>query len=210
MAKSITLREHWEHIYETKPASQVSWTQTSPQPSLDWIQKLKLDPKDLIVDCGGGRSALAEQLVDSGHLQVEVFDISIRSMAQAKLELKSEEARQNISYRVCNVLDYKPEKQVQLWHDRAVFHFMTEKTDIETYVELVEKMAPAHVVLGTFGLDAPDECSGLAVKRYDASTLSALFSRTHELVQSEDLIHRTPSGKEQHFTFVQLKLRGNL
>jgi hypothetical protein len=71
-------------------------------------------------------------------------------------------------------------------------------------------MAPAHVVLGTFGLDAPDECSGLAVKRYDASTLSALFSRTHELVQSEDLIHRTPSGKEQHFTFVQLKLRGNL
>lgn len=207
MTNSITLREHWERIHETKPSDKVSWTQNDPQPSLDWILDLKLEPKDMIVDCGGGRSVLAERLVDAGQLQVEVFDISIRSLAQAKLELKSEEARQNISYRVCNVLDYKPEKAVCVWHDRAVFHFLTEKKDFETYIELVEKMAPEHVIIGTFNGESPETCSGLPVKHYQTEALATLFSDKYECVKSLETVHRTPAGKEQDFSFVHLKLR---
>ncbi|KRO57783.1 MAG: hypothetical protein ABR98_01490 [Cryomorphaceae bacterium BACL7 MAG-120910-bin2] len=204
MADKSTLREHWENIYETKTIQDVSWTQDEPQPSLDWIRGLSLNPKEMVVDCGGGRSALAEKVVESGHEQVEVFDISIRSLAQAKMELKSDEGRNAISYRVCNVLDYKPERDIAVWHDRAVFHFLTVKEEIDTYVANLKKWVPQHIIIGTFALDGPEKCSSLPVQRYDEKAIVALFHADYKLEKSVIWEHETPTKKKQLMTFVHL------
>lgn len=198
-------RAHWEQVYETKTPQNVSWTQEDPQPSLDWILGLDLPSESFIVDSGGGRSVLAEKLVNAGFSYVEVFDISMRSLAQAKMDLKTDAAREAISYRVCNVLDYKPEKEVTVWHDRAVFHFLVDDLERSQYVENLKKWAPEHIILGTFSPDGPLKCSGLPIRQYDAATLVSLLAPEYQLVKAEALTHVTPSGGEQAFTFVHLE-----
>ena len=198
-------RAHWEQVYETKTPQNVSWTQEDPQPSLDWILGLDLPSESFIVDSGGGRSVLAEKLVNAGFSYVEVFDISMRSLAQAKMDLKTDAAREAISYRVCNVLDYKPEKEVTVWHDRAVFHFLVDDLERSQYVENLKKWAPEHIILGTFSPDGPLKCSGLPIRQYDAATLVSLLAPEYHLVKAEALTHVTPSGGEQAFTFVHLE-----
>ncbi|HAB35056.1 MAG TPA: SAM-dependent methyltransferase [Cryomorphaceae bacterium] len=201
----LNARTHWEHIYETKTTQQVSWTQEDPQPSLDWILKLALDPSSFIVDSGGGRSLLAEKLTEQGFSDVEVFDISMRALTQARQELKSEVAREAISYRVCNVLDYKPEKDITVWHDRAVFHFLVDEDQRGTYIDNLKKWAPKHVILGTFSPNGPLKCSGLPIQQYAADDLVSLFAPEYTLVRSEERIHVTPTGNTQAFTFVELQ-----
>ena len=200
-------RAHWEQVYETKTPQNVSWTQEDPQPSLDWILGLDLPSESFIVDSGGGRSVLAEKLVNAGFGYVEVFYISMRSLAQAKMDLKTDAAREAISYRVCNVLDYKPEKEVTVWHDRAVFHFLVDDLERSQYVENLKKWAPEHIILGTFSPDGPLKCSGLPIRQYDAATLVSLFAPEYQLVKAEALTHVTPTGGEQAFTFVHLGRR---
>ena len=198
-------RAHWEQVYETKTPQQVSWTQEDPQPSLEWILGVNLPPDAFIVDSGGGRSSLAEKLVEAGWSNVEVFDISMRSLAQAKMDLKTDAARDAISYRVCNVLDYKPEKPIALWHDRAVFHFLVEEADRSLYVDNLKKWAPDHIILGTFSPDGPVKCSGLPIQQYDADALLTLYAPDYHLVNAESFTHVTPSGSQQAFTFVHLE-----
>ena len=207
MSETPTIRQHWEQIYHTKTSQQVSWTQKSPEPSLEWIRSLPLDPKACIVDSGGGRSQLAESLVEAGHQYVEVFDISLRALAQAKLELRSSEAQEAIHYRVSDVLQYVPERPIGLWHDRAVFHFLTNPTEVDTYVGNLQKMAPEYILLGTFSHQGPEKCSGLPVRRYSPKELAALFGDTYELLKSDECVHQTPSGNEQAFSFVLLRHR---
>ena len=202
-------RAHWEQVYETKTPQQVSWTQEDPQPSLDWILGVNLPPDAFIVDSGGGRSSLAEKLVEAGWSNVEVFDISMRSLAQAKMDLKTDAARDAISYRVCNVLDYKPEKPIALWHDRAVFHFLVEEADRSLYVDNLKKWAPEHIILGTFSPDGPLKCSGLPIRQYGADALLTLFAPDYHLVKAEPFTHVTPSGGQQAFTFVHLERRAS-
>lgn len=204
-ASPINARSHWEYIYETKTAQQVSWTQEDPQPGLAWISALGLDAQSFIVDSGGGRSPLAEKLSEAGFVNIEVFDISMRALAQAKQELKSDAAREAISYRVCNVLDYKPEKDITLWHDRAVFHFLVEEAERNSYVDHLKKWAPEHIILGTFSPNGPLKCSGLPIQQYTAAELGALFAPEYTVVQTEELTHNTPTGGIQAFTFVQLQ-----
>ena len=205
--QTFNARAHWEQVYETKTPQQVSWTQENPQPSLDWILGLKQPSNAFVVDSGGGRSLLAEKLVNTGFSNVEVIDISMRSLAQAKMDLKSDAARNAISYRVCDVLDYKPEKQIAVWHDRAVFHFLVEEAGRSLYVENLKKWAPDHIILGTFSPNGPLKCSGLAIRQYDADALLTLFSPDYQLVKAEVIMHVTPSGGEQDFTFVHLERR---
>jgi hypothetical protein len=205
--QTFNARAHWEQVYETKTPQNVSWTQEDPQPSLDWISGLDLPSESFIVDSGGGRSVLAEKLVNAGFSYVEVFDISMRSLAQAKMDLKTDAAREAISYRVCNVLDYKPEKEVTVWHDRAVFHFLVDDLERSQYVENLKKWEPEHIILGTFSPDGPLKCSGLPIRQYDAATLVSLFAPEYQLVKAEALTHVTPTGGEQAFTFVHLGRR---
>lgn len=201
----VNPRTHWEHIYETKTTQQVSWTQEDPQPSLDWILQLALDRASFIVDSGGGRSLLAEKLTEQGFSNVEVFDISMRALAQARKELKSEVAREAISYRVCNVLDYNPEKDITVWHDRAVFHFLVEEEQRRNYLENLKKWAPKYVIMGTFSPNGPLKCSGLPIQQYAAADLASLFAPEYTLVRSEEYMHVTPAGNTQAFTFVELQ-----
>ena len=205
--QTFNARAHWEQVYETKTPQTVSWTQEDPQPSLDWILGLGLSSDSFVVDSGGGRSVLAEKLVNAGFSHVEVFDISMRSLAQAKMDLKTDAARDAISYRVCNVLDYKPEKEVAVWHDRAVFHFLVDDAERSQYVDNLKKWAPAHIILGTFSPDGPLKCSGLPIRQYDADGLLELFSPDYLVVKAETVTHVTPSGGEQVFTFVHLERR---
>ncbi len=207
MTKQQTTRQHWEHIYQTKNSQQVSWTQDYPEPSLQWIAEIGLDPKECIVDAGGGRSQLARLLVEAGHQCIEVFDISMRALAQAKLELQTAEAREAIHYRVCDVQHYAPDRAIGLWHDRAVFHFLTDPEAVASYVRNVLKMAPKFVLLGTFSPQGPEKCSGLPVRRYSPEALTALFISDYETLRSEPILHHTPSGGEQAFSFVLLRHR---
>ena len=207
MIEAQTIRQHWEQIYQSKTPGDVSWTQESPEPSLSWIRTLPLDPKACIVDSGGGRSALAECLVEAGHTCIEVFDISMRAMAQAKSELRSPEAREAIQYRVCDVLQYTMERPIGLWHDRAVFHFLTDPAEVEVYVRNLQKIAPDYLLIGTFSTKGPEKCSGLPVRRYSPESLAALFREDYVLIQSDEPIHHTPSGGVQAFSFVLMRHR---
>lgn len=158
----------------------MSWTQPRPDTSLTLIDALQLDKNEPIIDVGGGESRLVDYLLQEGFTDITVLDISQRAIDRAKARLGPLSDR--VTWIVINVLDFIPSRAYRVWHDRATFHFLTGKHDIEKYVGIVEKsVIGGDLILGTFSMDGPVKCSGLPVKQYDRSSIQQLHRSSKKL-----------------------------
>ena len=197
-----TLKKHWENVYQNKTPEQVSWTQKFPKTSLNLIAQFDVDLSSKIIDVGGGDSHLVDFLIDEGYENISVLDISSKAIERAKDRLADKE--QNIHWIISNILDFMPETKYDVWHDRAAFHFLTSKKDIESYVKIVSQFAN-HIVLGTFSKNGPLKCSGLPISQYNAEDLQALLKSDFELVSSHYEDHTTPFDTQQNFLFCSFR-----
>lgn len=199
---------HWERVYETKASNELSWYQMQPERSVQLICSTGAGPTSRIIDVGGGDSTLVDALLDHGMPHVTVLDIS---------GLALERARRRLGGRASSVrwiqedvtraqLD---ESAYDVWHDRAVFHFLTREDDRRRYVDVVRHAVKigGHVIVATFAEDGPTRCSGLDVVRYSADSLHAEFGSEFELAEKTDEIHSTPWGADQHFVYCLCKRR---
>jgi SAM-dependent methyltransferase len=192
--------EHWNSIYQTKSVTDVSWFESEPQVSLELITAAS--PRlGRVIDVGGGASRLVDKLMAIGFESVTVLDISERALehAQARLGAKADQVRWIVGD-ICQIAELSP---CDVWHDRAVFHFLTDANDRQRYVELVTRTVRVggHVIIGTFAVDGPLKCSGLEVCRYDAASLSREMGSRFKLVRELSHTHMTPAGKSQQFFF---------
>ncbi|MGH9350706.1 MAG: class I SAM-dependent methyltransferase [Terriglobia bacterium] len=191
-------KQHWESIYASKSDGDLSWTQPEPRLSLSLIEEAC--PRGRIVDVGGGTSSLAAKLLDAGY-SAAVLDISEAALSRARMRLGSREGE--VSWIAADVTASPDLGTFDVWHDRAVFHFLTGPADRAAYVALMARTVPrgGHVVIATFALDGPEKCSGLDVCRYDGSTLAAALGKEFSLLKSERELHLTPHGKPQSFQY---------
>jgi SAM-dependent methyltransferase len=176
--------------------------------SLELIGATGADPGTAVVDVGGGASRLAATLLERGWSDLTVLDMSDVALRAARTALGADAER--VAWVRTDVLDWSPARSYGLWHDRAVFHFLTDPGLRERYVATASRALPAggHLVIGTFAEDGPPTCSGLPVARYDAAALAAAFGPGFHLVADRRDAHRTPSGSAQPFTWVVLRRRG--
>jgi SAM-dependent methyltransferase len=199
---------HWEQVYRTRRTDEVSWFQSQPARSLRFIQQVNPPPGGPVIDLGGGASSLVDALLDAGYHDVTVLDISSTALAHARARLGERSAR--VRWIEGDVLDADlPAASFAVWHDRAVFHFLTTADDQARYVARVRHaLRPGgHVVIATFAEDGPTRCSGLEVSRYSAPELLEVFGDAFTLITSEREEHRTPSGAIQRFTWCVLRLQ---
>ena len=191
-------KDHWEKIYTTKQPNEVSWTQKIPQTSLDLIEQFNLPIDAKIIDSGGGDSTLVDHLLAKGYTNLTVLDISEAALqrAQKRLGTKANLARWIVS----DITDFKPSESYNLWHDRAVFHFLTDAQEIVNYISNVQKAA-RNMVLATFSVNGPLKCSGLEITQYNTHKMTETFGRDFNLLDSFELDHFTPFGTSQNFIF---------
>jgi SAM-dependent methyltransferase len=196
-------RNHWERIYrKTKAASDVSWYQPEARLSLDLIRRTTSDLNAPIIDVGGGASTLGDGLLATGYRQLTVLDIARAALAIAQQRLGDRAAQ--VTWIEADVLTAPlPVSSYSVWHDRAVFHFLTDPRDRARYVARVsESVRPGgHVIVASFAPEGPTECSGLEVVRYSADAMHAQFGSRFQLLDSVREEHHTPSGATQAFVY---------
>jgi 2-polyprenyl-3-methyl-5-hydroxy-6-metoxy-1,4-benzoquinol methylase len=195
-------KEHWEKVYGTKSATEVSWFQEHAELSLRLIQDAGTPGTASIIDVGGGASVLVDDLLSHDYVDVTVLDLSGAAIASAKSRLGK--SARLVKWIEASILDVQlPEATYDVWHDRAVFHFLTNDEDRHTYVEQVmHAVRPGGlVIVATFAEDGPTECSGLPVIRYNAEQLHSEFGEPFILLGHEKESHHTPGGKEQKFVY---------
>jgi ubiquinone/menaquinone biosynthesis C-methylase UbiE len=194
-------KAHWNQVYQTKAADEVSWYQTRPATSLKLIEQCGVGKGQGILDVGGGASVLVDCLLDAGFQRLAVLDISAAALEQTRRRLGVRAGA--VAWFEADVTEFKPPHQFALWHDRAVFHFLTEKADRQCYVETMKRalVPEGHAVIATFALDGPLRCSGLDVVRYDAPSLSAELGAGFRLLEQTDETHVTPWDTEQKFSY---------
>ena len=200
-------RDHWEAIHATKQ-DQVSWYQDRPSLALTFIQACDLAPGATVLDAGAGASRMVESLLDLG-LRPTVADIAQSALDRVRERLG---ARADEAALLCIDLTQAelPEAAFDLWHDRAVFHFLTEPGQRAAYLTRMKRaLKPGgFVVLGCFAPDGPEKCSGLPVRRYDAAGIAAELGPEFELLEEGRETHSTPFGTTQAFTVVRFRFKG--
>lgn len=193
---------HWEQVYSTKSISGVSWFQEHAQQSVQLIQQAGLARDVGIIDVGGGASTLVDDLLNEGYANVTVLDLSEAALAASKSRLGHLSG--DVSWLVGDITRVElPQHAYDVWHDRAVFHFLTAPADREAYVQAVLRAVKpgGHVIVATFAEDGPDKCSGLPVMRYSADRLHAEFGAPFTLLRQEREEHNTPAGTVQKFIY---------
>ena len=194
-------KEHWEKIYSEKKPDQVSWYQNDPKQSLELV-KLAGTPKEgSVIDVGGGASVLVDRLLGEGFKNITVLDISNHGLEYAKTRLGNKASR--VNWIVADVTQFAPKEKFDLWHDRAVFHFLTDQPDQKKYAALVSRAIKlgGHLILVSFAPDGPDKCSNLPVCRYDADLIQKELGNDFKLIREENEGHMTPWNKEQKFRY---------
>ncbi len=195
-------KSHWENVYATKSVDQVSWYREHLDTSLGMILQTGVEKDAAIIDVGGGGSTLVDDLLDNGFADVSVLDISERAIAKSKERLGNHSHW--INWIEADITEVSlPEDHFDLWHDRAVFHFLTNAEDRRKYVELVIRSLKAggHIIVASFGLEGPQKCSGLGVVRYSPETMRGEFGEQFRLLESVNESHETPFGTTQEFVY---------
>ena len=199
-------KEHWEKVYQTKPSTEVSWYKPHLDLSLDWILDSAKSKDARIVDVGGGSSTLVDDLLAKGYTHLTVLDISRQALKVSKDRLGSladkvtwiEAGITHVSY---------PPQSFDVWHDRAVFHFLTDPADRKKYIETLKKaLTPeGFLIMAAFSLEGPLKCSGLEVVRYSPETLSRELGDGFSLLKTSQERHQTPFNTFQNFTYCLFK-----
>ena len=197
---NYNLKLHWEKIYDEKNEDEVSWFQKETNESIKMIQSAGIEnPK--IIDVGSGRSKLLKNLIEIGYNHLTYLDISESALEKSK-EFLGEQSNK-VRWISKDVLSFKTDEKFDIWHDRAVFHFLNEENLIRKYIDLVEKniSESGHLIIGTFSENGPLKCSGLDVKRYSEKVIGKLFNRSFKLIDSFYYDHVTPFNTNQNFLF---------
>jgi SAM-dependent methyltransferase len=203
----VTRQAHWQNVYSTRGEREVSWFEERPALSLELIRAAGATPRSSVIDVGGGASRLVDSLLADGFDVVTVLDISEAALSAAKRRLGGKAA--DVTWIVADITTWEPSQVYDLWHDRAVLHFLTDASDRAAYAaRLNEALRPGgHAIIGTFALDGPERCSGLPVVRYDAKSLADLLGTDFELVDARTHTHHTPMGSIQRFQFSVFRRR---
>jgi SAM-dependent methyltransferase len=194
-------QQHWESVYSSKPSDQVSWFQPHAESSLRLIRNCA-NQQAHIIDVGGGASTLVDGLLDAGYRHVSVLDLAESALAASRKRLG--ERAQLVQWIAADITQADlPVAHYDVWHDRAVFHFLTDPADRARYVaQVLNSVKPGgHVIVAAFGPEGPLQCSGLDVMRYAPDALHAEFGAPFRLLGHETEIHHTPAGKEQEFVY---------
>ncbi len=201
--------EHWQQVYSSKSADEVGWHTPHLSTSVSWISDLNLDPNDPIIDVGGGASTLVDDLVGKDYRDISILDLSERALSLARTRLGT--PANSVTWVQGDVTEAElPSGHFALWHDRAVFHFLTEPEQQLKYRDkLLQAIRPGgHFIIGCFELEAPSRCSGLPVQRYSVESLCAIFETKFELKQHRKELHHTPSGLEQQYLYCRFQRSG--
>jgi SAM-dependent methyltransferase len=193
--------DHWQRMYETRRATDVSWYQPMPTRSLELIQATGVPRNAPILDVGGGTSRLPDSLLAAGYTDLSVLDVAPAALAQARARLGP--LAERVTWVVADVTNFEPERRYALWHDRAVLHFLLRAEEQARYLAALRRglTQQGHVVLATFGPGGPERCSGLPVQRYSLDALEVLLGPGFQLRRSEIEQHRTPAGGTQEFLY---------
>lgn len=200
-----TRKEHWETIYKTKDHKQVGWYQKSPDTSLKLFLKIHAHPEQSIIDIGCGASLLVDNLISQGFNDITLLDLSSEALSAVKSRLYD---KADIPDFLCHDITKKAlNKSYDIWHDRAVFHFLTNAQDRRSYMTtLVNCLSKnGRAIIGTFSVNGPKTCSGLDIVQYDEEKMSAELKGDLELESSEIHIHVMPSGAEQEYIYFIIK-----
>ena len=201
-------KSHWENVYTTKAFNQVSWYREHLDTSLKMILGTGVAKDAALIDVGGGSSTLVDDLLDRGFVEVTVLDISNQALAVAKKRLGRRSGE--VEWIEADVTQVGlPENRYDLWHDRAVFHFLTDPDDRRKYVELVKRAVKpgGHVIVASFGPGGPMKCSGLDVVRYSSDSMHDEFGDEFKLVDSVGETHHTPFGTDQQFIYCYCQIK---
>lgn len=202
MGASMQSKEHWEKIYSTKATDEVSWFQEHAALSLKLIRDTGVSLTASIIDVGGGASTLVDDLLSNGYENITVLDLSGTALAKAKAQLGGRAS--GVRWLEANVIEAElPALAYDVWHDRAVFHFLTSAEERHAYVQAVLRAVKPGglVIVATFAEDGPTKCSGLPVMRYGTNELHAEFGEPFLLIGHEKESHYTPGGNEQKFVY---------
>lgn len=197
---------HWQNVYLTRSADDVSWYRPRLDVSLELLSAAGLSVSSRVIDVGGGASTLVDDLLARGILHVTVLDVSARALEITRERLGA--ASRRVDWRVSDILESElPPANFDLWHDRAVLHFLTDPADARRYsaVAATAVAKGGHAVIAGFAPDGPERCSGLPVARRSADEIAAILAPQFTLVGHREERHRTPSGAEQSFAYALLR-----
>jgi len=203
----MEIKSHWENIYQTKAPTQVSWYQEHARLSLRLIADTGIDRSDPIIDVGGGTSTLVDDLLVDGYQHLTVLDISASALQTAQQRLGVRATA--VTWIEADITQAQlPGQFYAVWHDRAVFHFLTQPHDRQRYIQAVRHAVKpgGHVIVATFALDGPPQCSGLNVTRYNPDSLHHEFGEDFQLLTSTRETHVTPFGTEQKFIYCYCRM----
>ena len=202
MVSKVDTKSHWERVYRTKAPTEVSWFRPHLETSIALVERVAVDRSAWIIDVGGGESTLVDDLITAGYVRVTVMDISRTAIEHSKKRLGS--ASSKAVWLIADVTNAElPEQAYDVWHDRAVFHFLTEREQRLAYVRqaVTAVKVGGHVIIGVFGPEGPVKCSGLDAVRYDVNSLQAEFGSRFRLIESVTELHQTPFGTTQQFLY---------
>lgn len=200
-------KSHWERVYETKAPDAVSWYAPHLAESLGYIRRTSVDDAASIIDVGGGEATLVDDLLDAGYSRVTVLDISKKALDVCRSRLADRAA--HVTWLAADVLEHRfAARSIDVWHDRAVFHFLTDPAQRQAYVhQVVRALKPGgFAIVGAFGPEGPTQCSGLPVARYSSDELHDEFGGRFRLLDHGITLHQTPWGSAQQFVYCFCRL----
>lgn len=203
--ESFNRKKHWENIYQTKELKDVSWFQPTPETSLDFFKQFNVPTTAKVIDIGGGDSFLVDYLLDLGYQDISVLDISAYAIEKAKQRLG--EKAKNVKWIVADASTFKPTEKYDFWHDRAAFHFLTDEQEITSYLETARQNinSTGVLVIGTFSEQGPKKCSGIEIKQYSETTMTAQLKNFFEKIKCITVDHKTPFNTIQNFVFCSFR-----
>ena len=196
---------HWESVYSSRRVTETSWHQKDPRFSLALIENAGVDAEAALIDVGGGASLLVDYLLEAGYRDLTVLDISAAALEQAQRRLG--QAADQVNWIEADITEFRPQKHYELWHDRAVFHFLTDGQDRDSYLRAMNTALKdcGQAIIAAFALDGPKKCSGLDVVRYDRESLQSELGERFECLEADREEHVTPAGGRQMFGFYRFR-----
>jgi SAM-dependent methyltransferase len=201
-------KQHWENVYQQKSPHEVSWFQENPSLSLQLIQRCAIAKDAALIDVGGGASTLVDKLNNEGYTNITVLDVSEHALDHSKARLADK--AKTVEWFAQDITCFEPPHKFALWHDRAVFHFLTSQADRQKYIDVLKQaLEPGgFVIIMAFATDGPVKCSGLDVVQYDAEKLMAELGPGFDLLETGHDVHDTPTGNQQKFAYFRLSFNG--
>lgn len=193
--------DHWNEVYSNKAEAELSWHQDEPSAALDLMRRAAMTVGSSVIDIGAGTSRLMDRLLNLGLSDLSALDLSETALSLARVQLGARE--KSVRWIVEDVTRWEPTQTYDIWHDRAVFHFLVTPNDRDAYIQRLSRsvIPDGHAIIATFALDGPERCSGLPVARYSSKTLAKTLGSGFALVAHQGYLHHTPWGSQQSFQY---------